>query len=302
MGNTEHDFAMERRLQKLDPILHRNFTNAVFAIQYNLSNYKLIFPAFTDHTMLHSLSVIDFTNQLIGDQIDKLNADEIYTLLMGCYFHDTGMGITLKDFERFCSNIEFGNYFETHDRNDYPRIIRDFHHEFSGQFIRRYAGLFEYPSEEHMQALIQISRGHRRTDLFDETAYPSAMKVPGGNTVCLPYLAALIRLADEIDVAAARNPILLYDIEAVTEELSILENKKLKAVRYLDITPEQFILRLDTSELTQIGPISVSKLISELKKVVEKMQWTLDYCREVVEKRTPFRITQKEVVMDPDLS
>ena len=47
MGNTEHDFAMERRLQKLDPVLHRNFTNAVFAIQYNLSNYKLIFPAFT---------------------------------------------------------------------------------------------------------------------------------------------------------------------------------------------------------------------------------------------------------------
>ena len=32
------------------------------------------------------------------------------------------------------------------------------------------------------------------------------------------------------------------------------------------------------------------------------MQWTLDYCREVVEKRTPFRITQKEVVMDPDPS
>ena len=301
MGNTEHDFAMEKRLQKLDPALHRNFTNAVFAIQFNLSNYKLIFPEFTDHTMLHSMSVIDFSNQLIADQVDRLNADEIYTLLMGCYFHDTGMGITLKDYEKFCNNIEFGDYFEKHDRNNYAKVIRDFHHEFSGQFIRKYAGLFEFPSEEHMQALIQISRGHRRTDLYDEATYPSALKVPGGNTICLPYLAALIRLADEIDVAAARNPILLYDMEGLTEEIDILENKKVRAVKQMDITPESFIIKIDTSELTQVGPVSVPALIAGLRTMVDKMQWTLDYCRDVVEKRTPFKITQKRVIMDPDL-
>ena len=55
---------------------------------------------------------------------------------------------------------------------------------------------------------------------MDESEYPAALRVPDGNTVCLPYLAALIRLADEIDVAAARNPTLLYDIESLTDAVA----------------------------------------------------------------------------------
>ena len=71
----EHDFAMERRLRELDPELHRRFTDAVFGLQHTLSNYKLLFPEYTDHTELHSLTVIDFCNRLIGDQIVRMNAD-----------------------------------------------------------------------------------------------------------------------------------------------------------------------------------------------------------------------------------
>ena len=97
----EHDYALERRLRKLDPALHRRFTDAVFALQHILSNYQLLFPQFTDHTELHSLNVIDFCNRLIGDQIDIMSADEVYTLLLGCYFHDTGMGISEKDYIAF---------------------------------------------------------------------------------------------------------------------------------------------------------------------------------------------------------
>lgn len=38
MSETEnHDYAMERRLRELNPELHRRFTDAVFALQYNLS-------------------------------------------------------------------------------------------------------------------------------------------------------------------------------------------------------------------------------------------------------------------------
>ena len=50
---------MERRLKLLDPEVHRRFTDGVFALQYNLSNYKLIFPEYSDHTNLHSMTVID---------------------------------------------------------------------------------------------------------------------------------------------------------------------------------------------------------------------------------------------------
>ena len=79
-----YDFSLERRLKELDPQLHTRFTDTVFALQQILSNYQLIFPQFTDHTELHSLNIIEFCNKLIGEQVNKLNADEIYCILMGC--------------------------------------------------------------------------------------------------------------------------------------------------------------------------------------------------------------------------
>ena len=283
-----HDYAMERRLCQLDPALHKRFTDAVFALQFNLSKYQLIFPEYTDHSILHSLTVIHFCNQLIGDQIDRMNADELYILLSACYLHDTGMGVAMKDYREFSQRIDFGNYFENHSREDIPGIIRDFHHEFSGQFIQKYAELFEFPSQEHQWAIQMVSRGHRRTDLMDERAYPLALRMPGGNRVCLPYLAALIRLADEIDVAAKRNPILLYDIEALTDEKQIMENKKLKAVRSLLVTEKRFLLSVDPVE---------EDVMMQVRIVIEKMRQTLHDCRAAVCGRTPYTITQEDVLI-----
>ena len=281
-----HDFAMEKRLWRLSPSLHQRFTDAVFALQHILSNYKLLFPDFTDHSELHSLNVIDFCNRLIGDQISRLNPDELYCLLMGCYFHDTGMGVSRKDFEEFSAMINFGDYFETHSRDDYPRIIRDYHNEFSALFLKKYADFFEIPSEAHLRAILEISRGHRKTNLLDEIQYPVALPVPGGSTVCLPYLAALIRLADEIDVAAARNSLLLYDIEFLTEVEGNIEFQKHLVVRDLIVTRDAFLMQIETDD---------PKLREKIYHLRAKMQQTLDRCREAVLLRTPHVITQERV-------
>ncbi|MBR2731157.1 MAG: hypothetical protein IKD72_04130, partial [Clostridia bacterium] len=180
MQNDANSFALEFRLRALDGELHRRFTDCVFALQMILSNYKLLFPEYTDHSELHSLTVIDFCNTLIGDRIRLLNKNEIYVLLCGCYFHDTGMGITKKDFEAFSREIDFGDYHEKHPNASASEQIRDFHNEYSGLFIRKYAELFEFPSKAHLEAVIQISRGHRKTDLKDESIYPLALPTPDG--------------------------------------------------------------------------------------------------------------------------
>ena len=261
----KYDFLLERRLKEISPDLHQRFSDTVFVLQQILSNYKLIFPDFTDHTELHTLNIIEFCNNLIGEQIVKLNADEIYVLLLGCYFHDTGMGISHADFEEFSKQINFGNYFDTHVRDNYPEIVRNFHQEFSGLFLRKYAKFFEFPSEEHLFAIIQISRGHRKTDLNDEKEYPINLKVPGGNTICLPYLSALVRLADEIDVFM-----------------------KHEAVRGLEITDKAFIMDIKSNN---------QKIINGLNILAGKMKKTLDYCRSAVNNRTSFKITQEDVII-----
>lgn len=281
-----YDFSLERKLSELDKHLHSLFSDTVFALQQILSNYQLIFPMFTDHTELHSLNVIEFCNKLIGDQINKLNADEIYCLLMGCYFHDTGMGISHVDFAEFSKQIDFGNYFETHSRDDYPEIVRNFHNEYSGLFIKKYARFFEFPSEEHMFAIIQISRGHRKTDLNDENEYPKALKLPNGNTICLPYLAALVRLADEIDVTAARNPGAIYDLSKITGEINLIEFMKHEAVKGLEIKETEFVMYVDPKD---------ENIYESLEILAGKMKKTLDQCRSVVNEHTPFLIKQEEI-------
>lgn len=286
-----YDFALEFRLRALDPALHRRFTDGVFGLQKILSNYKLIFPAFTDHTELHSITVIDFCSRLIGGQLERMNADEIYALLMGCYFHDTGMGVSRKDYEAFSRQIDMGDYREKHPDAPAAEVIRTFHNEFSGLFIRKYADFFELPSEAHLRAVIQIARGHRKTDLTNEAVYPRALPVPGDRTICLPYLAALVRLADEIDVTSARNSPLLYDVGTMTDEINRFEHLRHRAVHSLEIAPEAFILRIDDSDPAITGSI---------RSMTEKMQTTLDDCRAAVNGRTGFELTQREVRVLPD--
>lgn len=284
-----HEFGMEQKLKELNPELHRRFTSSVFALQYYLSKYRLMFPEYTDHSELHSLTVIGFCNQLIGDQIDCLNADELYVLLMSCYLHDSGMGITPEQYREFSGQIDFGNYFDFCSRDDYPTIIRDFHHEFSGCFIRKFGPLLDIPSESHLQAIVQVSRGHRRTDLMDESAYPADFPVPGGNQICLPYLATIIRLADEIDVSANRNPKLLFDIESLSDQKQIMLNRMILAVKELRVTETAFILLIRNTD---------PQVMEQLYLMVRKMQKTLDYCRSVVSGRTAYTITQKIIKME----
>ena len=284
----KYDFLLERRLKEINPDLHQRFSDTVFVLQQILSNYKLIFPDFTDHTELHSLNIIEFCNNLIGEQVEKLNADEIYALLLGCYFHDTGMGVSHTDFEEFSKQINFGDYFETHSRDNYPEIVRNFHQEFSGLFLRKYAKFFDFPSEQHLFAIIQISRGHRKTDLNDENEYPPALRTPGGQTICLPYLSALVRLADEIDVTASRNSKAIYDLTKIVEEIDLIEFMKHEAVKDLEITDKEFIMVVETSD---------QKIFDKLNILAGKMKKTLDYCRSVVNDHTSFEITQEDVVI-----
>ena len=112
--------------------------------------------------------------------------------------------------------------------------------------------------------------------------------MPGGNTINLPYLARLIRLADEVDVVATRNPIVLYDIEALTDEVEIVENKKLNAIKTMTMTGNAFVLSYESDE---------QDIIDGLMEMTGKMQKTLDYCRDVVAKRSTFTISQNKVIL-----
>ena len=95
------NYLCEQKLKRENPQLHKRVADSVVCVERMLVKYQNIFPTYTDHTALHSINIIDFCNRLIGKNIDQMNADEIYVLLMGAYLHDSGMGITMSDYKNF---------------------------------------------------------------------------------------------------------------------------------------------------------------------------------------------------------
>jgi len=272
------DFLIEKKLANQAPALHELFKSSVFGIQGMLTKYQSLFPAYTDHTALHSMQVIQFCNQLIDENIEKMNPTECYVLLMGCYLHDVGMGISQEDFDQFAARVLSSDLAEDIQRNR----IRKAHHEFSGCLIEKYAFFFEIPNAEMVHAIVQVARGHRVTNLFDPAEYPVSYAIPGYGSVHLAYLAALIRLADELDVAADRVFSFLVDESAFADDpRSYREHQKHQVIRRTLIRGTAFVLQAETQD---------DVLFGEIQKDLVKLSATLNECRRVILERTPFSL------------
>ena len=279
-----YDYLLEKRLMEEAPDLHRRVRDSVFALQRTLDSFLSWFPFFTDHSSLHSMDVLEFSNLLLRDQVKLLTIPECYVLVMACYLHDIGMGVTKDNFEAFTKEIDFEDYRSRNPEASEAMIIRDFHNEYSGVFIRKYGALFDIPSEEMLFAIIQLSRGHRKTDLFDEKEYPD-LHTPEG-VIRTAYLSAVLRLADEIDVGADRNPELLFDTSKLTEQKDIDAFGTHESIRMVEVTETAIILHVKPKE---------PRYVPLVEKLAGKIQNTLDYCRDVAEKRSDLRITQEKV-------
>ena len=286
-----NDYLLENRLKNEAPDLHRRVTDSVLVLQKMLESFLSWFPDFTDHSILHSMDVLDFCNSLLGEQVFELSIPECYVLIMSCYLHDIGMGVSRENFESFTRSLDLEKYESKYQDGDITKIIRDYHNEFSGLFIREHAGLFDIPSEDMLFSIIQVSRGHRKTDLFDETEYPD-LNTPDG-VIRTAFLSALIRLADEIDVGVGRNSELLFDTSKLKRQQDIDAFGTHESIREVEVTKERIILHVKLKE---------PRFEELVENLVEKIAKTLDYCRNVAELRSDLRITQNEVVLQYDIN
>lgn len=285
MPKIEREYSIERRLAELSPELHQRYRDCVTVSWQMLSRYETYFPEYTDHSVLHTLDILDLCNRLIGTQLDRLNAQELYVLMMGALFHDVGMGVSKTDYARFREKLGLP---ETSDPEILADNIRSMHQELSGLYVEKYAALFELPNDSYTHAVIQLCRGHRKTDLMDEQGYPSAYEVEPGKTVCLPYLAALICLADELDITAERNVSFLYDIDSLRGEIGRFEFRKHEATRRVELEADKVVVYAwSDDEAVRRG----------VEETVDKLRDKLFMCRRVAAERSSFEIAQTDVLL-----
>lgn len=282
------DFFCEEKLLRLDPSLHKKYCGSVCVLVRLLTKYRAVFPDYTDHSYLHTMNVLELCNKLIGDNAEKLNCGEIYVLIMAAALHDTGMGISERDYEEFISEERFKEYLQRNHGVPKQQIIRDLHHELSGCFIKKYSELFDIP-EEFVFPIIQTARGHRLTDLTDRTEYP--IKYPAGRyIICLPYLSAVLRLADELDISAERNIRLDRSADEIKNTYSLSVWQLHSAIKDIFLTDKECIIYADKSGLSEFEIEELSRWISKLEKVIE-------YTSDVVQSRTEFEMYRRSVTL-----
>ena len=281
----ELDYGIERRLAQLSPELHGRYRDCVVISQRMLCRYENYFPDFTDHTVLHTLDILELCNQLIGSQMEKLTGEDLYVLMMGALFHDVGMGVSVSDFEQFRQVLGFP---EPADDTARAWAVRDYHQELSGLYLEKYWRMLDFPNEAYARAIIQVCRGHRKTDLLDETGYPPQFEVEPGKAVSLPYLAALLCLADELDIAAGRNLSFLYDVEKMPSPRDRREFRKHMAIRRVELEPERVVVCAWTED---------PEIRAGVEEVSAKLRDKLLLCRRVAAARSSLVITQTDVVL-----
>lgn len=289
----DFDFFLERRLKELNGDLAYRYTCCMSLFELTLNRFLTTFPTFTDHTLLHSLSVTNITNQLLRENIIRLNASEIYIYLMAAALHDVGMGVSPRNLEAFIETTGIRAYVRAHPELSVPTLIRKFHHDFSAAFVRKYWQLLEIPNERYANAIAEVGRGHRKTDLLDETLYPTDYDLGDGSKANLAALAAVIRIADELDIASDRNPDLLYQTESMEElsEKDVFEFSRHDAIRPLVFAGHaiQVYADTDSDEIAQ-GVMDCVRVVKE----------TLSYCISVLKKRSTLQIqcSQIELVLN----
>ena len=283
-----YDFLLEHRLKELNSEFAYRHTCCMSLFEQMLKKFLAVFPTFTDHTLLHTLSVTNISNQLLRENVRKLNASEIYIYLMACALHDIGMGVSDKDIDAFIDASGLRGYVNDHPEISKPNLIRKFHNDFSSQFVKKYWELLEIPSEQYANAIAEVGRGHRKTDLMDEKLYPTDYDLGDGQCANLALLAALIRLCDELDIASDRNPDLLYDTETMEgmSEKDVFEFSKHDAIHTVNFSEDSIVVIADTDK---------ADIADGVMEAIRTVKETLEYCLSVIRDRSDFCIDCKRI-------
>ncbi len=182
-----------------------------------LNRIWLTFPEYTPHDTSHSEVVLTRINDIISSNLkEKLNNYEIYFIIVSAYLHDIGMA----DFDSLIIPEEIRG-----DKEKLKTFIRDNHHIRSEQFIIENFKNLKISDINKARIIGRICRGHRKerlndTNLFDHKhAYKN-------ETINIPFLAALLRISDELDLTFERIPLIIYELNLINDPLSKSEWEK----------------------------------------------------------------------------
>ena len=203
---------------------------------YYMANFEIVEPilnsctppGYTYHGKNHIEMVEQYVGRLLGPiRINKLTFDELFILLMGVLCHDVGM----MDYHPVGKNYIPDR--ENHNINSYLKVF-DSSKNTRGQLDIN----VPHNNPKYYQSIALLCLGHRDHKEKDKkictlneqctiegkmVEIPETVSLPNNTDVHVKYLAAILRLADEIDVTNQRAP---KDVEMLLKNFITEETKE----------------------------------------------------------------------------
>jgi hypothetical protein len=252
-------------LKEKSPKFHTRLTNNINKLDKYLEGTTL--PFYTTHGIDHSESLIDNFDKLLPDDIkNNMNELEIFILLSSAYFHDIGMAVRLEDGDSQKPDQSKKEYDKRLD------FIRRTHAERTHRYIMSEDARDKFDLDKGIASVLadicwahsdnKYEKGDVRfkNDLdpgfkngereytFKKLLQKESQKAVNKHIVRLHFLAALLRLCDELDINYQRAYEKLDDKKDDMPPISEFEHKKNKLILGINIDSKKFEIIADVFE------------------------------------------------------
>lgn len=233
---------------------YSRFNHILSEVTSVMSNSRIFFPTYTNHDFKHLTNVEDIIDKMLTEEVKKeLSDEEIFCLFSAAWLHDIGM-IPVNDEKEEYENMT------SDERKEYSIKVRDHHNIRSKNYVENNKKKLNIDDFE-ADIIGNICKGHRQVDLEKYSDTYSKTKIR------LSSLSAILRLADECDVAYNRESMLSE--EGVNDETKEEHYRIHKLVR----TPV-FDHENQTIKLVSIAYNDKDKKLLDEK--IDKIQGELD--------------------------
>lgn len=279
--------------------------SAYTKIESTLNEIRRTFYHFTDHSIKHSVRIIDRIGcLLIQKQLTRLSSAELYLFIASALVHDIGMVLSQKEIQSFNEDPNFQKDIEEIKYN-YKNIFSE-DERLSGalknqgldriiiaEYVRRkHAKRSEFVLNDSVDTpcllltgcdaelkkwLGRIVAGHclDYSDILDTNQFPTDVIVGESQHVNIQFLAICLRLGDLLDICTPRaDPILLK----LTEPLNFISEghwSQYKDVEIRDLRPRKSIIIAGTCP-SQHAERILREWVSWLEEETEKAVVTLN--------------------------
>lgn len=250
------------KLQQLDNKLASQVETVYEAIKETINSISGCYNNYTMHDMSHGLRVASYMEDIafgIDDEfegnIKKFNAFELTLLILSAMLHDIGMFIRPEDKEnikngniKYTNSLTFNGVLKVVNNEEeeaikeivrvtHPQRIKEYiDYDFGGKTIYNILQLDDkYPYSDD---IVDICVSHGEN--YEYLKHLRSDKTKGNYFYNPQYLAALLRIADLLDLDRQRTPVLWYKMMRIDGfsrdewEKHFIVHNELKIKKYLD--------------------------------------------------------------------